>query len=283
MSGASAAANCNNCVSVIIRNRNEGVYLRHVLAALAVQSGAPLEVIVVDNASSDNSVEIAQSYNATIIHLPEGEFTYGRGLNLGLAAASGEVCVILSAHSLPAGKNFINACAGAFLRPDIAAVRCVYAGKSTDMIRWTTPELLDASASFQDVISKGPIASGCAIRRKVWLEIPFDEKVSSAEDKLWASAVLKAGYKIMSPCDAFYFYIKPVSPSMALRYGDRDLRAIFNATGGRFGAANVPLPRTMLTAFRAMVTGVPRAILSVIARELTRVRLRWGFPERRAT
>lgn len=267
-------------VSVIIRNRNEGEYLRQVLTALSVQKGPPLEVVVVDNASTDDSVEIAASFGATVVHLRKDEFTYGRGLNIGLHASNGEICVILSAHSLPAGTNFINACVNAFDRPTIAAARCVYAGKSSDMMRWTSPEILDASATLQDIISKGPLASGCAIRRSAWLKIPFDEEVGAAEDKLWASAVIKAGYQILSPCDAFYFYIKAVSPSTSLRYNDRDLRAIFHATGVRFGAADVTPIKALWRASWTIASEVPRAVVSVIARESTRVGLRFAFPRR---
>jgi len=266
-------------VSVVIRNRNEAKYLRQVLPALSAQSGARSQVILVDNASTDDSVEIARSYGATVVHLPEGEFTYGRALNVGMQAATAEICVVLSAHSLPAGRSFLKACVGALSEPDIAGARCVYAGKSSDMLRWIDPEVLDGSATLQDIISKGPLASGCVIRRSVWLEIPFDEEVGAAEDKLWAAAVLKAGYKILSPCDAFYFYVKPVSPITSLRYADRDLRAIYNATGRRFGAAAVAPSRTFLNASWAIAVGVPQMGLSIIARELTRVRLRFGFPK----
>lgn len=266
-------------VSVIIRNRNEAKYLRQVLPALSAQRGARAEIILVDNASTDDSVMVARSYGATIVHLPEGEFTYGRGLNVGLQAATAEICVILSAHSLPAGKSFLKACAGALSAPDIAGARCVYAGKSSDMLRWVDPELLDGSATLQEIISKGPLASGCVIRRSVWLKIPFDEDVIAAEDKLWAAAVLKAGYKILSPCDAFYFYVKPISPITSLRYADRDLRAIYHATGRRFGAAAVAPSRTFLNASWAVAVGVPQGVVSVVARELTRVRLRFGFPK----
>lgn len=268
-------------VSVVIRNRNEAIYLRHVLAALSVQDGPPLEVIVIDNASADESVDIAARNGALVLHIPEGDFTYGRGLNVGLQAATGEICVILSAHSVPAGKHFISACVDALREPEVAAARCVYAGKGSDMARWTSPELLDRTATLNDIISKGPLGSGCVIRRSVWINIPFDETVTTAEDKLWAAAVLNAGYKIVSPCDAFYFYIKPISPSLSLRNNYRDLRAIFEATGNRFGAADITASKTILNAFWVIATGVPRAALSIIGREATRIWLRLDFPRSR--
>lgn len=265
-------------VSVIIRNRNEGMYLAKVLAALSAQQDAQIQVVLVDNASTDDSVEVAKRYGATLVHIPDGEFTYGRGLNLGMRAATEEICVILSAHSLPAGRRFISSCVDALSQPGIAAARCAYAGKGSDMLRWTSPELLDGTATLNDIISKGPLGSGCVIRRSVWLTLPFDETLRTAEDKLWAAGVLKAGYKILSPCDAFYFYIKPLSPNTLLRYNYRDLRAIFEATGNRFGAANISTSKTVLNALWAIAVGVPQAILSIIRREATRISLRLEFP-----
>lgn len=265
-------------VSVIIRNRDEALHLRTVLLGLSAQNGPSSEVILVDNASKDDSVEVAQSYGATIVHVKEGEFTYGKALNLGLAAATGDICVILSAHSLPLGKGFISSCVAPFKDPKVAAVRCVYAGKRADMTRWTSPEILDASATLQDIIKKGPLASGCAIRRCVWERIPFDEQLTAAEDKLWAREALNAGYTIVSPCDAVYQYIKPVSARTHLLYDDRDSRAVFHATGERFGGARVARTTTILGALWTIATESPRAAFSVINRELTRIYLRLVFP-----
>jgi rhamnosyltransferase len=269
------------CVSVIIRNRNEGNHLHHVLKALSVQIGPPLEVIVVDNASTDDSVKIAQDFGATVVHLPKDKFSYGRGLNVGLRVATGDVCVILSAHSIPVGKGFITSCLTPFSDAAISAARCVYATKSSDLIRWTCPETLDHSASLQDIISKGPLASGCVVRRSVWLKTPFDEDVDAAEDKLWAAAILKLGYKIVSPCDAFYVYTKPQSQAQLVRKNYRELRAIFGATGTRFGSARVPRVTTFYRAASKIAIRAPLAALSVIAREFTKVQLRMTFPMKR--
>ncbi len=270
-------------VSVIIRNRDEGAFLEKVLLALSVQKGPKLELIIVDNASRDGSVEIAVRHGATVIHLRDGEFTYGKALNLGLAAARGEVCIILSAHSLPLGTSFVNACLAPFDNPNVAAARCVYAGKGSDLTRWAIPEVLDGSSTLDDIVSKGPLASGCALRRSVWAQIPFDEEVTSAEDKLWARRVVDAGFTIFSPCDAFYLYLKPISPSANVENNYRDLRAIFLATGTRLGAVKTGTADIIRHALWTMATAAPRSALLVIERELTRIRLRLAFPKQRQT
>ena len=49
-------------VSVILPNYNHGRWLRRSLAALVSQVPAPLEIIVVDDGSTDDSVAIIESF-----------------------------------------------------------------------------------------------------------------------------------------------------------------------------------------------------------------------------
>jgi rhamnosyltransferase len=218
-------------ISVVIRNRNEGTHLRHVLRALSLQD-TPAQVILVDNASTDDSVRVAREFGATIVTLAQDAFTYGRALNAGLRVASGEVCVILSAHSVPIGPRFLSDCAKPFAHdPRVAAVRCVLARKLHDALRWMEPELLVGPVDVATVIAKVPLASGCAIRRSVWEEIPFDEALEANEDKLWALAALRHGHAIYSPSHATYAYLKGIAPLELVRRARRERVAMFRATG----------------------------------------------------
>jgi rhamnosyltransferase len=94
-------------ISVVIRVRNEGAALHKVLCALKLQDLPPWEIIVVDNASTDESRAVAQYHGATILDISRAEFTYGRALNWGIRKSQGEFICILSAHSLPIGKDFL--------------------------------------------------------------------------------------------------------------------------------------------------------------------------------
>jgi GT2 family glycosyltransferase len=48
-------------ISVVIRNRNDGAHLRHVLRALSLQD-TPAQVILVDNVSTDDSVRVTREF-----------------------------------------------------------------------------------------------------------------------------------------------------------------------------------------------------------------------------
>lgn len=224
-------------LSIIIRNRNEAAYLKKVFEALSCQNYQAFEVILVDNESTDESVLLGREFGAKIYHIKKSEFSYGRALNLGMQAAEGELCVLLSSHSMPVGANFLNECLAPFADPNVAAARCLYIGKKFDLERWTTPVRLTHGADLDTIISKGPLASGCVIRKKVWEEIPFDEEVRAAEDKIWASEVLNKGYAIFSPCAATYIYLKQLSTFKAIIKNDKEIKAIYAHHGFRAGYA----------------------------------------------
>jgi rhamnosyltransferase len=95
-------------VSIVIRAKNEARFIGETLAAIGRQEGVgQVEVIVVDSGSTDGTQDIVRGYPARLIEIPPETFTYGRALNLGVAAARGGVVVSLSAHSLPAHERWL--------------------------------------------------------------------------------------------------------------------------------------------------------------------------------
>ncbi len=256
-------------ISVIIRNRNESRYLKSVLEALSKQD-TPHEIILVDNHSTDDSRELALKHNAKIISIDD--FTYGRALNLGFASAAGEICVVLSAHSLPLGTSFLSECAKPFADQRVAAARCVYAGKTADALRWLSPESLDHSGDF---ISKGILASGCVVRRTVWEKVKFDEDLSAAEDKLWTRDVLGLGFIVISPISAFYLYLKPISATDNIAKNYREITEVFRQTGQSVGFIKTPFKTMLKHLFhRPLATA-----LSSAKTEFLKLRLKIKFPK----
>ncbi|MBW8305974.1 MAG: glycosyltransferase family 2 protein [Thiobacillus sp.] len=89
--------------TVIIVNWNGEVFLERCLAALMAQTVKPHEIILVDNASSDRSLEIVRRF-PTVKVLALGQNTgFARGNNLAIAAASSESewIVLLNPDAFP--------------------------------------------------------------------------------------------------------------------------------------------------------------------------------------
>jgi GT2 family glycosyltransferase len=82
-------------VSVVIVNWNGGEHLRLCLPTLASQSFKSLEIIVVDNRSSDDSAEVAKSFGARWLPL-ETNLGLAPSLNRGAEIASGDLLLFVN-------------------------------------------------------------------------------------------------------------------------------------------------------------------------------------------
>jgi GT2 family glycosyltransferase len=195
-------------VSVLIRNRNEAADLKRVLARLREQHWDRLEIVVVDNESTDDSRRYIAEFGCKLVHLPAGKFTYGRATNLGMEHCSGDLVMMLSAHSLPIGRYFVADATTPFSDPRVAAVRIPIASNTSELRSLSNAAPLTSASSAEEVFRRGPVASGSVIRRSVWLENRFDEALGGAEDKEWALRVLKSGNCIMPVVNAAYSYTR---------------------------------------------------------------------------
>jgi dolichol-phosphate mannosyltransferase len=93
-------------ISVVIPARNEAARIADCLAPLC---GAPgvLEVIVVDDESSDATAQIAEQHGATVVHgaaLPPEWVGKAWALQQGVAVAKGDVVVTLDADARPSAQ-----------------------------------------------------------------------------------------------------------------------------------------------------------------------------------
>jgi rhamnosyltransferase len=246
-------------VSVVIRNRNEARALRRVLHALSVQSSLPGEIIVVDNESTDDSIEVARKYGAHVVHLARHAFTYGKALNLGIATSTQPFVIALSAHSVPLGRNFIEDILEPFKDPMVAAVNCRNVARRDLLADWPTPTRLTGDVRWETLFTDGLINRSAAIRRDCWSEFPFNESLGSSEDTLWSRQVLEAGYSIVTG-SAMYVYVLDRGLVAGLKKRDKEALANYQITGIR-------PPYSPLRLMRAFFVRGPRAAGRLIARE----------------
>ena len=115
-------------VSVIVATRNHGQYLGDTLVAVAVQEDVSLELIVVDDASTDDTESIVRAFAArteipfTYVRLPcHGGQAVGR--NRGIDLARGEFCAFTDADCVP-DKRWVDRAMAAFCRrPSLGMVQ----------------------------------------------------------------------------------------------------------------------------------------------------------------
>ncbi|AWB90566.1 glycosyltransferase family 2 protein [Salinibacterium hongtaonis] len=87
-------------ISVVIPSLNDARMLERCLAALAQQTRAPDEVIVVDNGSTDDTAEVGRAAGATVVTEPRRGVL--RATAAGFDAAKGDILGRLDADSRPA-------------------------------------------------------------------------------------------------------------------------------------------------------------------------------------
>lgn len=98
-----AAANCGGCsmdnllVSVIVNNYNYGRFLRQAIDSALNQTYSHVEVIAVDDGSTDNSREIIASYGDKIIPVLKENGGQASAFNAGFAVSQGELISFLDA------------------------------------------------------------------------------------------------------------------------------------------------------------------------------------------
>jgi glycosyltransferase involved in cell wall biosynthesis len=85
--------------SVVIPVLDDAVVLERCLDALGRQLVAPLEVLVVDNGSSDESADVARRSGATLLHEPQAGIAAAAAH--GYDAAAGSLILRLDADSVP--------------------------------------------------------------------------------------------------------------------------------------------------------------------------------------
>jgi rhamnosyltransferase len=172
-------------VSVVVRVRDEAVSLGRCLAlirAQAVDGLPPVQLIVVDNDSQDGSVEVAREHGALVVPISASEFSFGRALNRGVAVATGEIVVALSAHAFPQDGEWLGGIVEAFSDPAIA---CACGERFTPDGSLLTDSFLYAATAAARWPAWGYSNAAGAFRAELWRARQFREDLPACEDREW--------------------------------------------------------------------------------------------------
>lgn len=160
-------------ISVIVPSYNDAGFLAACLDALAHQSRPADEVIVVDNASTDATAEVALSAGARVVSEPL------RGIwpatAAGFDAATGDVLARLDADSVP-GPGWLAEVEHRMSRADrptvVTGSGVFYGGNA--LVRWIARNVYIGGyfAVIGPLLGHPPIfGSNYAMRRDAWLEL----------------------------------------------------------------------------------------------------------------
>jgi cellulose synthase/poly-beta-1,6-N-acetylglucosamine synthase-like glycosyltransferase len=240
-------------VSVTVCVRDGAQWIDDCMAALCAQSHRPLEIIAVDDGSTDGSTEILQSW-----HDPEGKAERSNGIqvfvltqspiglsagrNLALSAAKGEWVAITDIDCRPEAtwiEEMVRVCDG---QGDelVAAVtgHTVFETGSTRTSRtradWVAKKY--ASRPRRASLANGPCSM---INRNLLLEVGgFDDAWYHAEDMEVSLRLIQRGGVIIFTSSALVHHVAEDSLSLFLSKRKRDARAHIRIRK-RFGRGGV--------------------------------------------
>lgn len=263
--------------SIVIRTLNEAQHLDDLLVMIGRQQtpGLEVETVLIDSGSTDGTLEIARRHGCRITHITKAEFSFGRSLNRGCAASTGNILVFISGHCVPVNVHWLqNLC-----RPLIEGRAAYSYGRQIGDDDSNYSERRIFAKYFPDHSSVPQEGFFCnnansALLRNVWDEHPFDETLTGLEDMDLAKRLVGRGMKIAYIAEAPVFHHHQESWASVRRRFEREALAL------RTIMPEVQLtPLDLLRCLATSVTGDWRAAARNGVRSTTRLdmlRYRWN-------
>lgn len=181
-------------VTVLLRTLNAEPFLGDLLPRILSQTLVPLELLVVDSGSRDETVLVCRAAGARVVTIPSDEFTHARSTNLGFREAKGEFVAMLSQDALPTDDRWLSELTAPLADPGTVAAfgRQLPRPGCFPLERW------ELERCYPDSGTPGTPYSNVnsAARREAWETRGFDESLRIAEDQAWAESWMREGRTI---------------------------------------------------------------------------------------
>lgn len=202
-------------VSFVATILNEEKSIKFLLSSLIHQSKIPDEIIIVDGASKDKSIENVRAFISNLksekirksikLIIKKGNRSVGR--NEGILKSKGEVIVLSDAGCIP-DKNWVKNITKPFRNRDTEVVAGYYKGiaisnfaKSLIPYVLVMPERVDSREFL-------PSARSMAFKKSIWKRFGgFPKKYSRNEDYFFAKRLKKGGVKFIFRKNAIVYWI----------------------------------------------------------------------------
>ena len=195
--------------SIIVRTFNEEKHLGNLFDGFDRQTYRDFEVIVVDSGSFDCTRDIATERADKLIRINSHDFTFGYSLNQGIREARGKFVVMVSAHTIPGGENWLEILLRPLRDSDVAmtygrhlGVACSKFGEVEDFNRVFGPD-----PRIEDPSRFAVNNANSAIKKELWEQEPFDEVLTGLEDIAWAKHWMEKGCRVVYEPSAALYHI----------------------------------------------------------------------------
>ncbi len=203
-------------VSIVIPTKNAGHNLAKTLDIIFKQkTNRNYEVLIIDSASTDETLTICADYDVRLLQITEKEFNHGLTRNYGVYNSRGEYVILMVQDAIPSDEYWLENLIKHFDDPKVAGVYCrQIPNEDTDALtkrqlnNWITARNESVKSFISDwnayiklppmdkyVFTNFDNVCSC-VRKKIWEDYPFP-KTEFAEDLYYSQKVLEAGYKIV--------------------------------------------------------------------------------------
>ena len=194
--------------SIIIRTKNEERWISSCLTAVFDQTYKNIEVIIVDNESTDSTIAKTKKFD-NIKYVNISKYLPGDSLNKGIEASSGDYIVCLSGHCLPVNKYWLEHLvttleenenyAGVYGRQEPMSFSTPSDKRDLLLVFGLDRKIQNYDSFFHNANS--------ILRRSLWDKMPFDNQVTNIEDRIWGQEMLNLGFKLVyEPSASVYHY-----------------------------------------------------------------------------
>jgi glycosyltransferase involved in cell wall biosynthesis len=90
----------NPLMSIVINNYNYGSFLRQAIESALAQTYPHIEIVVVDDGSTDDSCDVIRSFGSKIVPVLKANEGHGSTFNAGFTASHGEIVCFLDADDI---------------------------------------------------------------------------------------------------------------------------------------------------------------------------------------
>ena len=216
-------------VSIVIRTYNEQRYLGDLLRAINNQNleKNEHETVIVDSGSTDSTLDIAQQFGCRIVHIRKKEFSYGRSLNIGCDAASGDVLVFISGHCIPTHSQWLLSLISPLGKEEIVYTYGAQVGNPNTY--FSEQQLFAKYFPGQSKLPQEGFFcnnANAALLKTAWKENYFDESLTGLEDMHLSKRLVSQGLKIGYVAEALVFHLHDESWLQVRRRFEREAIAL---------------------------------------------------------
>ncbi len=194
-------------VSVLIPTLNAEKYLRLTLEILTQVLNSS-QVLIVDSASTDKTVDIARQYGIRVHSIQRSEFNHGKTRNLSLQLCDTDFVVFMTQDALPANPDFLTRLIEPFQKdPLVAATYAKQLPRKEAqlleqldrLIKYPNHSIIQSQETLSELGSRAYFLSNscAAYRMSIFRELgAFPEKEIMGEDAIFAQKAISKGYKV---------------------------------------------------------------------------------------